>query len=302
MKFWNFLNSPNIYFKTGPDRWRYMLSSILFASIFIIVFLPQFADDEEKVMAKIHIILPKGIMAISLSILLGQLFSQFLLPKLFKFRPKQLKGLLWVFLIEVILITTLFDYSENIFFYHVDHDDCYIYNSVIIDTLFLYTSFVILISYPFIGNLLYQHIHNLRTTIDGLEGELQHIKSHYAKLANQNPGRIEFKDENGQLQFSCEWAKLLYLKSDNQYVEVFSECDGKLVKQVVRNRLKNILDLAPEGPLVRSHRSYAVNMMRINQLKNQNQKQFLQLDSNTEVLVPISKTYLNELRQVGLSK
>ena len=101
--------------------------------------------------------------------------------------------------------------------------------------------------------------------------------------------RLKFISENGKHVLSVDPENLLYLRSADNYVEVFYCSNNQLKCQLLRNSLKNIAAAHLESPyLRRCHRSYMVNPTKINHLIQANQQIQLYLGHAT---VPVSKKY-----------
>lgn len=89
-----------------------------------------------------------------------------------------------------------------------------------------------------------------------------------------------------------EKKKLLYLKTDGNYLELYLTNNEKIL---VRTSIDRFLEEIQDADFLQTHRSYIIN---------KNQLKFLKTDSVvlvSEDVVPVSRTYLNQLR-MSLSK
>lgn len=89
-----------------------------------------------------------------------------------------------------------------------------------------------------------------------------------------------FKFTIGNTQYTIDLDELLFIKSDHVYVELIF----KASKIILRNSLKNMVDLLPEGTVKQVNRSTLVNPYQIKRIKGN------QLEIGEEI-IKISKTY-----------
>lgn len=84
-----------------------------------------------------------------------------------------------------------------------------------------------------------------------------------------------------------EKKKLLYLKTDGNYLELFLVNNEKIL---VRTSIDRFLEEVHDADFLQTHRSYIVNKNHIKFLKSDT------VILNSEDMIPISRTYLNQLR------
>lgn len=85
---------------------------------------------------------------------------------------------------------------------------------------------------------------------------------------------------------------VMYIVSDDNYVEIHSEAHGKRKKLVVRSSLKNIESqiVNPLSPIYRCHRRYLINIKYFEIKKNTSRHTSIQL-INFDDEIPVSKKY-----------
>jgi len=106
---------------------------------------------------------------------------------------------------------------------------------------------------------------------------------------------LEFSSENGKQSISIKAEHFLYLKSADNYIEIYYRNDESIKKQLFRNTLKNIEQQHHKSPFVRRcHRSYLVNPLNI-QVTNQIGVNSLKLFIG-EFEVPVSTKYMKEFK------
>lgn len=108
----------------------------------------------------------------------------------------------------------------------------------------------------------------------------------------QSKSLIAFPDEKGDLKISLMIENLLYIESADNYATIYYINKSSKSHYMIRNSLKWIEEnLIEDTPLVRSHRSYIVNLDRVKILKKEKNGIVLELDAETAPNIPVSKTY-----------
>jgi len=106
---------------------------------------------------------------------------------------------------------------------------------------------------------------------------------------------IEFYSENGKQAISLKPEYFLFLKSVDNYVEVYYRNDQGIKKQLLRNTLKHIEQQYHQSPYVkRCHRGYLVNPtnVQVSNLVGANSLKLL-ID---QFEVPVSVKYLKDFQ------
>ena len=86
---------------------------------------------------------------------------------------------------------------------------------------------------------------------------------------------------------------IIYMKSDDNYVNIFYSDENKVKKELVRSTLKSI-SLNLQFPFLRVHRSYLVNFNKVRKVEGNNQSLQLTLQEIDSV-IPVSKTYVSKV-------
>lgn len=101
---------------------------------------------------------------------------------------------------------------------------------------------------------------------------------------------LTFRSENGKHQLELREENLLFIKSEDNYVEIHYHSNAQIKHELMRNSLKEISNQNPSFKnLVRCHRSYLVNTKRIQQKLSVKGK--MELDLGFGVMVPVSSKY-----------
>ncbi len=106
---------------------------------------------------------------------------------------------------------------------------------------------------------------------------------------------IAFYDEKQELRFSVKKESLLYLESAENYVSICYLNKGKISKYLLRNTLKKMEDIFAGSEIIRCHRSYMVNFMKVKVIRKDKDGLVLELDSPTSLDIPVSKTYVDSV-------
>ena len=89
---------------------------------------------------------------------------------------------------------------------------------------------------------------------------------------------------------------MLYITSEDNYVEIFYFSESGIKSEVLRNTLKNVEGELPENSdLRRCHRSYMVNFRQISKLHRKNRKLVLTLKGGVEI--PVSEKYRHKFTE-----
>ena len=108
------------------------------------------------------------------------------------------------------------------------------------------------------------------------------------------PSLINLYDYNGTLKLTIN-SDTLYMESQDNYVKIFYENHGKLLSYMLRCRTKTIEENLADTSMVRCHRSYMVNVMKINQIKKRSKIRYIILSNKDIKPIPVSKSYFKNL-------
>jgi hypothetical protein len=117
-------------------------------------------------------------------------------------------------------------------------------------------------------------------------------------IKTNGPAMIPFHDEKGELRFSLKPADLLYLEAADNYVIIHYLDHGRKLKYMIRNTLKNMEGILRDANVIRCHRSYMVNFERVKIIRKERDGLVLELDLPEKELLPISKTYVEQIMKI----
>lgn len=96
--------------------------------------------------------------------------------------------------------------------------------------------------------------------------------------------------EGGKTTLAIKPQDLLFIKAEENYVNIHHLVNGQVEKQLIRKTMKEILQELNDQPnMMRCHRSYLINRTKILRIIRSPKK--LELDLGFNLVVPVSKTY-----------
>ena len=108
---------------------------------------------------------------------------------------------------------------------------------------------------------------------------------------------IHFYDFSGVLRISVPEGSILYIASQDNYVEIQYVLEGKLLNYLMRCRTTRLEKQLEGTSLVRCHRSYIVNVDNISQFKREKSRAFLVLSHPDAKKIPVSKSYYKAIAE-----
>ena len=111
-------------------------------------------------------------------------------------------------------------------------------------------------------------------------------------VSPQEEQRITLFDNNGVLKFSIKSSNLLFIESDDNYIQAwYKDNNGELKQYMLRCKLKTVEDSFVGSDLVRCHRKFVVNVGKINMLSAGRDGYSIDLGIPSVGPIPVSKTY-----------
>lgn len=129
---------------------------------------------------------------------------------------------------------------------------------------------------------------------------LQDKEEQLQKTAFASQGEmIRFKDENDNVKLVVASDAILYIQSDENYLKICYMNEGKQLTFSLRNSMKKIADICEKNGLLRCHRSYYINKLRITALQKNKGFLFAIMDISDErgnpIHIPVSRNYYDQL-------
>ncbi|RFS26383.1 LytTR family transcriptional regulator [Chitinophaga silvatica] len=114
---------------------------------------------------------------------------------------------------------------------------------------------------------------------------------------NKEENCLQIRDEHDKLILTVHPARLLMLKAEDNYVQLYYLAGHTLCKELVRTTLKKLEERLPTENFVRAHRSYLVNIHKVVLFRKSTKGYHLQLEGITEISVPVSASCLPTIQQ-----
>lgn len=109
------------------------------------------------------------------------------------------------------------------------------------------------------------------------------------------PSLVNLYDYNGTLKLTINSESLYYMESQDNYVKIYYENQGKLLSYMLRCRTKAIEENLADTTMVRCHRSFMVNVMKINHIRKAAKARYIVLSHEHIKPIPVSKSYFKNL-------
>lgn len=118
--------------------------------------------------------------------------------------------------------------------------------------------------------------------------ELELFKLNHKRENLQPEGRlVKLSDSQGKSKMSVDQNSIFYIESQDNYVQVYYELDGKLTSYLLRLSTQKMEEYLTDTSIVRCHRSYLVNTTKIVKFKKERGRARVTLaaPSNKELVV-----------------
>ena len=109
---------------------------------------------------------------------------------------------------------------------------------------------------------------------------------------------IEFRDNNGNLRLTLNAADILYIESQDNYVNINYILDDNTESYLLRCRTRDVEELLKDREFCRCHRSYIVNPRHVRTFYSGSTRGRLVLDVQKSKEIPVSSTYFQALEQM----
>jgi len=119
--------------------------------------------------------------------------------------------------------------------------------------------------------------------------ELNQLKETSSKQTI-NSELLYFPDEKGEIRFSITENKIFYIETADNYVIIHYMNENKIKKQILRNSMKNMELLFTQSVLKRCHRSFMINIKKIEFVDYRKNKCQIKL-SEIAGFIPVSRKF-----------
>ncbi|SEW40643.1 LytR/AlgR family response regulator transcription factor [Chitinophaga arvensicola] len=108
---------------------------------------------------------------------------------------------------------------------------------------------------------------------------------------------ILIRDEHDKPVLTLHPGKLLLMKAEDNYVQIFYISGNTISKELVRTSLKKLESYLSPGYFVRAHRSYLVNISKVVLFKKNSKGHYLELEGLSDISVPVSASCLTAFQE-----
>lgn len=117
------------------------------------------------------------------------------------------------------------------------------------------------------------------------------------KVEDTDPKLIHLTDGTGRLKMSINIDSLYYVESQDNYVKIYYDSEGKLCNYMLRSTTKAI-ETKFSSWLIRCHRGYLVNKNKIRIFRNDRDGMYIQLMHDGIRQIPVSKSYASNIQRM----
>ncbi|PCE64228.1 LytTR family DNA-binding domain-containing protein [Sediminicola luteus] len=283
------------FLQTPKQKWYYVLSVGVFSVFFIFVYEPfgVSLDYLEFNAGPWQIFLFLASQALNLSVAIA--FTRFIIEPFLPWNIDTIKKQVHFFLFEILVIILTSPIFIILFYWinGLSQENVVLDQPLWLEIVMRYFLYFFVLMYPFLANALLGHIKGLHSEIEVLEKHIFTVAAQYAANPMQ-PIQIRNEKHTETLQILPK--NLLYIKSDNQYIEIYYLEEGQLRTALIRNRLKIVLEALRDYPIKQCHRSYAVNLLNVHQLKKSEGKTYIYINTQPVQQIPVSKSFTDQIQ------
>lgn len=191
--------------------------------------------------------------------------------------------ILWA-LVEILIIALFYTYFTHVYVKPVDYEVSSIFFKAV-------GCILMIVAIPYCILTLYAAYRDKTEELQMIQYEM----SLNDESAVSYPSLINLYDYNGILKLTINSDSLYYMESQDNYVKIYYENQGKLLSYMLRCRTKAIEENLADTSMVRCHRSYMVNVMKINHMKKGGKARYIVLSNELIKPIPVSKSHLENL-------
>lgn len=128
------------------------------------------------------------------------------------------------------------------------------------------------------------------------------------ELKERNRSEVQAQDDNSLIRFHDEYKKLrfviapeavLYIKSEDNYAQIYYLDHEKIKKFTLRSSMKALEDTVAKHGMIRCHRSYFINPAQIRMIRRDSSGIIVaEFHQNGLECIPISKKYQDQIANI----
>ena len=261
---------------------------ILFTAAFALLFINLYSPFDVRNWFGLELKSQELLLYSSLVILTGVLVAVISRVILYQYNKKEIKTKVWAFLViiglEVIFMALFYTIYESVFIKNDTRAFVEVFKVSMQNT-----ALVLMLPYA----VLWLYFSWLDKS-----HQIKELTESDEEVAVDGKRMVPFKDDKGIIRILLKLDDIVYLKGADNYVSVFYNDKNAIAEFLLRISLKKLEEQIQGLPLVRCHRSYLVNYEKIKIIKRDKGVHFLEMDADTAIEVPLSKSYTNDIFQL----
>ena len=257
--------------------------SILYALVFLVIYSP-YSDTAWFGVAKSerYLLTSTFVIGSILFLVMSRMLMYFLSKKNMKMSFG--KYSLWL-LGEILSIGVFYAILSMVYVKLTGYTPVYILVKSVMITL-------LALGVPYLVSALWLVIKDMRNTL--MITDTNDIATDGEAIA-QNIDIINIADNKGVLKLSVKLDNLYYIKAEDNYTVVNYNKNGMLNRYMIRCKIQTIENNFINTPLIRCHRTYIVNTLKIKVLRHESDGFYIDFDFPGIDPIPVSKTYTEEV-------
>jgi DNA-binding LytR/AlgR family response regulator len=266
--------------RTQASKWRAIILFGLFVFLFLWIFQPF--GLHHPIPNKFLILIGYGLITS-----FGVWLSMDILPLLFPAFFQEKKWFLWKELLYTMLVIVFIAIMNLIYSAFLGFFQLSLYNFLI--SIFMTAALGV---FPVTANIFYTYYKQLNKHVNEAK-DLSFPLRATQERHDQEVITIRDTEDRGILNLDID--HLIYLEAAQNYVEIYFLNDqGEIERKLVRNTLKNLEEqLHHIHSIIRTHRSFMVNLSHIRKVEGNAQGLQLQLSVSSKI-IPVSRSRIRD--------
>lgn len=240
----------------------------LFTLAFLLIYAPFNMNQWDEASYLTYITIGAGVL----------LFSHFILLPILGYKKVKLYGFVLLCLLEVLLISILIDFFLSPTF-PTFQEEVEEYLSTL-----RYVALIIIVPYMILAFYLW---FSPRSSILFTREQ----SNETAPQKNKSNSLLTISGENDKIILAINYRQLLYIKSAGNYVELHYLKGEKPTMELIRMSLKELEGKITDSNIVRTHRSYIINIQHISSYKKTRKGYTILVHYYPEEHLPVSSGY-----------
>jgi len=266
----NFRQAVPDYLTSKRNTFIQIAFTTLFAYAFINIYLPFGVEEWYNVNLVQFRVLSAGVVLLGMVVIM---FTRLLMFQLQKTHEITIALYVWMIVVEVILLGVFYTIIEKLALKDPRKASILMLNAI------QNTALILLIPY----------------LISSMFFAWTDIQKKFEQVVQQfrDPSEVfvPFKDEKGKVRITLKLIDLLYVESNDNYVNIFYNDANKVKSYMLRNTIKNLEPELTRFSIFRCHRRYSVNKVNVKFFRKGKTSFEVVINDKGETVIPVSKSY-----------